>query len=542
MNPFVTTDAAPPAPDAFDALIAAAARCHRDANLNEAVAYYRQALAQKPDHPNTLLLLGFALSQGINLAEGEAVLLRYIAIDPGNVTAYHTLGKIRQAGGDDAGAIVCFEKALAIDGEDSPSWNDLGTSLHRAARSSEAVAAFAKAVACAPAWALPHHNLGNMHYDIGRLELAVSEYRAALALDQSLYDTHAMLALTLDRLHRPAEAEFHADEHARLAPVLVNACEHTHSKGRALLLLGAGLCNVRTDYLFNRSRYETVIAYIRPSDPSQTLLLSQLPPFDFIFSAISDPDRAAPIFKQAAAFCEKLGGVIFNRPDHRIERTRRDRLPSLLADIPDIAIPPTRRVSVAELHGMATQSGSIAPELLVRPCGFHEGRYFERFAAWCDLRTYLQKVPCPDYYVSQYADCQNPDGYFRKYRFIFVDRQVYPYHLAIEPHWLVHRFRAEMSGHAWMLAEEEAFLADYRRIFPGALGDAVQAIARAVDLDFAGLDCSITPDGKLLVFESNATMMVHLNDAPEVYPYKHRYVPRIAGAIDEMVRGRRTAL
>ena len=44
------------------------------------------------------------------------------------------------------------------------------------------------------------------------------------------------------------------------------------------------------------------------------------------------------------------------------------------------------------------------------------------------------------------------------------------------------------------------------------------------------------------MFESNATMMAHLNDSPDVYPYKHRHVPRIAEAIDEMVRRRRVSM
>lgn len=541
INPFLCGTAVPERPrlDSFAAHFAAAKQHHRDGNLNEAVAGYRQALAQKPNDPNVLLLLGFLLSQGIDPLEGEAHLLTYIAIGPDNVAAYHTLGKISQARDDDESAIVFFQKAVAVELEDSPSWNDLGSSLHRLGRLPDAVTAFSNATICAPAWALPHHNLGNVHYDMGELALAEAEFRAALAIDPNLHDTHSMLSLTLDRLHRREESEFHADEFARLAPLVVNPCQHKSPKGRALLLLGAGMCNARTDYLFSQSRYETVIAYIRPSDPAQASLLSQLPPCDFVFSAIADPDRAAPIFAEAASFCEKVGGVIFNRPDHRIERTRRDRLPTVLAGIPNIVIPEMRRLPVAELQQMATQSGAMPRELLVRPCGFHEGRYFERIAAWSDLGAYLQKVACPEYYVSPYHDCKNADGYFRKYRFIFIDRKVYPYHLAIDTQWLVHRFRAEMSDHPWMLAEEEAFLADYRQVFPPALCDAVQAIATAVDLDFAGIDCSITPDGRLLVFESNATMMVHLNETGDHYAYKHRYIPRIADAIDEMVGRRR---
>jgi hypothetical protein len=154
------------------------------------------------------------------------------------------------------------------------------------------------------------------------------------------------------------------------------------------------------------------------------------------------------------------------------------------------------------------------------------------------LADYLGQTPYPDYYVSRYHDYRSADGYFRKYRFIFVDRKVYPYHLAIGHEWLLHYFSADMPHHAWMRAEEEAFLADFRQVFAAPLVDALEAIAAVLDLDYAGIDCSIAPDGSLLVFEANAAMLVHLTDSQDMYPYKHRYVPRIAEAIDEMVQRR----
>jgi len=49
------------------------------------------------------------------------------------------------------------------------------------------------------------------------------------------------------------------------------------------------------------------------------------------------------------------------------------------------------------------------------------------------------------------------------------------------------------------------------------------------------MDCSITRDGKLLVFEANANMLIHLNDPIEIFPYKHEFVPRIFDAIHAMI-------
>jgi hypothetical protein len=135
--------------------------------------------------------------------------------------------------------------------------------------------------------------------------------------------------------------------------------------------------------------------------------------------------------------------------------------------------------------------------------------------------------------VSDFWDYRGADGVYRKYRLIFVDRKVFPYHLAITRDWLSHYWRADMAD--WMKAEEETFLADFRQAFRGAAAEAVGEAARRLDLDYAGMDCTILPDGRVLVFEANATMLVHLRESRETFAYKHAHVPRIIDAMSEMV-------
>jgi hypothetical protein len=63
-------------------------------------------------------------------------------------------------------------------------------------------------------------------------------------------------------------------------------------------------------------------------------------------------------------------------------------------------------------------------------------------------------------------------------------------------------------------------------------------VARRLDLDYGGMDCALTSDGRVLVFEANATMLIHLNESRDEFPYKHRYVPRIFEAVSRMVARR----
>jgi hypothetical protein len=63
----------------------------------------------------------------------------------------------------------------------------------------------------------------------------------------------------------------------------------------------------------------------------------------------------------------------------------------------------------------------------------------------------------------------------------------------------------------------------------------VEEIARRVDLDYAGLDCGFTSDGRVLLFETNANMLVHMDDPYEEFAYKHEHVPKIIAAWNNLV-------
>ncbi len=86
-----------------------------------------------------------------------------------------------------------------------------------------------------------------------------------------------------------------------------------------------------------------------------------------------------------------------------------------------------------------------------------------------------------------------------------------------------------------MQREEAAFLADPTAVFAPQHFAALRAIRQAVGLDFFGIDCAIGPDGRLVVFEVNASMLVHEDNA--AFPYKAPAVDRIKHAFDAMLHG-----
>jgi len=548
-------------------LVARARDHYRAGRRGEAEAAYRALLARRADHPEAPLMLGLILADGGDPVAAEDFLRQTVAIAPGNALAWHSLGKLRQGRGDDAGAAPLFERAAALMPGFAPAANDLGASLHRLGRRAEALTAFERAIVADPGFAGARFNratalaemkrrdeavaafhealaldpdmreawysLAVTYTDLGRLDLAEEACRRALALDPAYDDATTQLAQVLDRAHRADEAAELLLRHGRRLGVVTRPTTGDGRRPTVLVLAAAANCNVRVSYLFDARRYATATVYLPPpSELDAAALAKSLPPHDIAFNAIANMDRAASFPEAAAALLGQLSCPVLN-PPAAVAHTRRDDIPALMAGIDGLEVPATRRMGRAELAAM-----TVTAPVLVRPTGSHGGDDLIRVEDAARLRAVLAELPHPEFYVTPYVDYRAADGLYRKYRLIFVDRQVFPYHLAIARDWLVHYFRADMENDAALRREEEAFLEDWRSVFPGRLAAAVEQVARRLDLDYGGIDCGLTVDGRVLLFEANASMLVHLHDPTETFAYKYRAVPRIFAAVDRLVERR----
>ena len=143
----------------------------------------------------------------------------------------------------------------------------------------------------------------------------------------------------------------------------------------------------------------------------------------------------------------------------------------------------------------------------------------------------VSKRPEADYYVTEYVDYRSDDGFFRKYRLISIDGELFPYHLAIHDDWKVHHFRTDMAKQPWMRQEEESFLRDPHFVFDERHQDALRTAVAAIGLDYSGIDCALDCYGEIVVFETNATMLVH-DEKDVIFAYKNPYVAKIKAAFN----------
>jgi glutathione synthase/RimK-type ligase-like ATP-grasp enzyme len=226
-----------------------------------------------------------------------------------------------------------------------------------------------------------------------------------------------------------------------------------------------------------------------------------------------------------------------------VGRTARDRMMEHLAGIDDAIVPPTRRYARDDVTAERLAADGFTFPLLLRSPGFHAGEHFERADAPADVARVVAALPGDELYAIAFVDASGADGWVRKYRVVFVGGVLYPIHLALARQWKIHYFSAAMRDHPEHRAEEQRFL----EAMPAVLGDralaALATIAQRLDLDYGGVDFGIARDGRVIVFETNATMAIYPPDDDPRWAYRRPAIERAIRAVRELIvrRGARVA-
>jgi len=466
---------------------------------------------------------GYALlAQGRN-AEALALSAAMLANSPGCAHAQVLRGAALKALGRFAPAIAAFEGALERGPWRADVLVNLGNAHAELGHLEAAKWCLERALALRPALKAAHASLIGVCAMLGRDDLTETVCRAALAVDPTLVNANQYLAGILARRGETAAAQRHRDAAYRQQNVFVEPA--VGPRPRVLVLLTTRDGNIPLKYLLSRDRYTVVkwlIDYATPEQPGS------LPGYDVVFNAIGEPDLPASVH----AAVERFRGIcqlpLINSPE-RVRRTGRTMLPELLREVPDLLVPSVR------LWRSGEAADACAPALL-RPVGAHGGDGLVLVRTPHEL---AQALTGPDdRYVTAFRDFRSPDGAWRKYRMVFVDRRPYPYHLAIADHWLVHYYTSNMASHPERCEEERRFLADPAAAIGAPALAAVGEVGERLGLDYGGIDFSVLEDGRVLVFEANATMVVHPETPDGPFAYKNHAVQTILDAFDAMVTRR----
>ncbi|HEY5313355.1 MAG TPA: tetratricopeptide repeat protein [Pirellulales bacterium] len=382
---------------------------------------------------------------------------------------------------------------------------------------------------------LVHKEFGRVFFALEQFDDAIKCFRNVLQLNPCDAHAHHWLASIAHLRGNSATARQHFERTAQLNPLLRVAAPKQPASFSILLLFAPGAANTPPEALVEMAEYDSYFLMLLAGADYDVPLLQRHA--SLVVNLISDVDQAREILPVADALVERLGLPVIN-PPHKIMTTDRESIARLLAGIQFCCIPRVQFIPNEQLS--ATNRDELAQQfslpLLVRVAGAHGGHDFEKIEEPPALASFLARHPAADFYLTQYVDYQSADGFFRKYRFIYVDGEILPYHLAIGSGWKVHHGTTDMAHHAWMQREEEAFLNDPAGVFDPQQFATLRRIQQAVGLDFCGIDCALDRQGNVVVFEVNASMLVHRANAN--FAYKTAHVDRIKTAFDAMLRNR----
>ncbi|HLH91906.1 MAG TPA: tetratricopeptide repeat protein [Xanthobacteraceae bacterium] len=491
-----------------------------------ALAALARLLALRPNDASALLLMAMIHHAAGNLNEALASCTAALRANPALNEALLRLAVILADLGRHEQAIEASRQLLAVDPDNAAALCVLGGSLARTHQGPAALDAYTRCLRVKPDYLPARYLLGLLLKDMGQPALAESALRAALELAPDHVGAHIELGNVLQALGRAEESRQSYARAQALRPLNKLPTTTAEPDFAVLVIMAPGAGNTPYRYLIGKNSYECNLYALLPNvEPDLELLRAS---GDIVLNLISDADQGRDMLATAAALVDRIGRPVINHPG-RIMCTSRDAIARLPA-IARCRIPRTLRCPAAALGGVA---GRIGLPLLLRTPGTHGGDAFEKIDTPAEIDAFVKQYPADEYYVTEFVDYRATDGLYRKYRMILVDGVLLPYHLAIHDHWKIHHFRTVMDQNRWMQDEEAAFLDNPGAVFAEPHQAALHEIARILGLEFVGVDCSIDPAGNVLIFEVNASMLIHDDNAD--YAYKAPHVARIKATFDAML-------
>lgn len=251
----------------------------------------------------------------------------------------------------------------------------------------------------------------------------------------------------------------------------------------------------------------------------------ELDSYEVLVNLITEPEKNTRVLENLRKLLRGARGRVINRPD-AILRSTRDQVARRLDGVPGLIVPKVVRLQGGKpaVAARALEKVGTAPPVILRRIGTHSGKILGRFGS---LEEAVAAVEPGEHLGTQFVDFQSADGLYRKYRVFFIGPEFVLRHMLVSDEWNVHaKDRARFMAQRPDLVAEERALFEQAEPFPPAIRQVLAAIRERMGLDFFGMDFGITPDGRVVLFEANATMSFFPFSADPQFDYlKRSYAP-----------------
>ena len=170
---------------------------HQAGRLPQAEQFYRQILAEQPEHADALHYLGVIAHQAGRNDIAMDLIRRALSIRPDNAEAYSNLGNLLKEQGQFDAAVDAYRRAIVLKPDYAAAHNNLGAVLTNQGQLDQAITAYQQAIILNPGYVEAHSNLGNSLRKKGNLDEAIAEYHQAIALNPNYAAAHSNLGNAL---------------------------------------------------------------------------------------------------------------------------------------------------------------------------------------------------------------------------------------------------------------------------------------------------------------------------------------------------------
>jgi hypothetical protein len=284
------------------------------------------------------------------------------------------------------------------------------------------------------------------------------------------------------------------------------------------------ICTATVDASTNRLRVTTdgiadISSYFPRQDfPARIVNIDPGPsvPVQFepgpILNQIADPDRCRMTLEKLAVAIGESRRACFNHP-RSVLTTDRLSVSRKLSGVDGLRVPQTLRLILenpAALHEEIVAAGLQYP-VLARVAGDHGGVSLvkidarEELSALHKFNAYGKAI-----YLTAFHDFVSADGRYRKFRIAVVGDRFFLRHMLVGDGWLLHHKRRGAGTEQ----EEAQMLDSFDSTLAPRLEPTVKEITGRLDLDYYGIDCHVSEDGLITLFEANACMNILSNPYP----------------------------
>lgn len=520
-------------------------------DLVSAQKFLARALRESPD----ALAIRMNLINVARQAGDESTALKnlefVVANAPGDAAAQYDLGCLYLDVGRIDGAISALSESDRIS-PDPATKERLAEAYLRAERVEDAAGAAMSAIAGGRESAQLHYIVGRNLLASNKVGLAVESFHKALALDPehvtSLVDISRAKALLTDIV---------GARHAARRALEIRPCVSVGSHAAAFRV--AVLHEMKSGYF--RGKNAGLSAYRSGNFPSQLEMEGARVDHFAVDLTRTDQgfgDAQADIvlnnlvngnvlqkemaFDAARRACAAFDAPVVNPPEAAVKTTRQNTY-DLLKDS-DLYIFPSimtfRAIGTDRRQSSDRIIAEVGAPVILRPASSQVGGGAVLCRTEDEIRARVAGWAYGSLCAIRFYDCRDEGGNAVQYRICVLDGRFYPNRRNVAPTWHSHGGDREAMG--WyengFAAAEERFLDDPASVLGGAPETVLRPFLERLELDIFGVDFGVDQDGRVIIFETNASMNLSNSKHFAFCPYKVAHEERFLNDVRDYLARR----